>query len=176
MIIDDALRYMGVLQPTADDKENVKKAVKEIEAALQKNCVLKEVAVSDIDEVLIGNDILKHIEGCDRVILFLATLGMGVDRLIKKAQIESMARAVYIDAAASALLEDYCDSLCAEIAKSKIITDRFSPGYGDLPIEVQPKLLKAIGAEKIGVSCSKTFMMIPTKSVSALIGIRGEKA
>ena len=176
MIIDDALRYMGVLKPTTDDMENVEKAVKEAEGALQKKCIIKEVPVSDIGGILAGRDILKHIEGCGRVILFLATLGAGVDRLIKRAQIESMSRAVYIDAVASALLEEYCDSICYEISKTRIITDRFSPGYGDLPIEIQPELLDAIGAKKIGVSYAKSFMMIPTKSVSAIIGVKGEKA
>lgn len=176
MIIDDALRYMGVLKPTQADRENIEKALSEIKAVLQKNCIIRDVAVSETGNILTGNDILKHIKGCDRVILFLATLGGGVDRLIKRAQVDSMARAVYIDAAASALLEEYCDELCDEISKSKIITDRFSPGYGDLPIDIQPELLDALGAKKIGVSYAKSFMMIPSKSVSAIIGIRGEKA
>ena len=174
MITDDALRFMGVLDPSETDIENVKKAIIEVEANLQKRCILKEVSLSDISNILVGNDILKHLKGCKRAILFLATLGAGVDRLIKKAQIESMAHAVCVDAAASAYLEDYCDGICADIRKTKIITNRFSPGYGDLPIEIQPKLLEYIGAGKIGVSYAKSFMMIPTKSVSAIIGIRGE--
>ena len=176
MVIDDALRYMGVLKPTEDDKKNVQNAIKEIEIVAQKKCIIKEMPLYGARQILIGNDILKHIEGCDGVILFLATLGAGVDRLIKRAQIGSMAQAVYIDAAASALLEEYCDSLCREISETKIITDRFSPGYGDLPVEIQPKLLEALGAKKIGVSVAKSFMMVPTKSVSAIIGVKGDKA
>ena len=53
---------------------------------------------------------------------------------------------------------------------------RFSPGYGDLPLEVSDKLLDALNAKKeIGINMTKSFMLVPVKSVTAIIGISDRK-
>ena len=52
------------------------------------------------------------------------------------------------------------------------MTDRYSPGYGDLPLTLQPRLLALLDAErKIGLTLTDTCLMTPRKSVTALFGL-----
>lgn len=173
MLFEDTKRFMGAFGDSSrETAELVEKAVLKVrEASLpQKRITLID---SDNTELLCGEDIKRHLFGCSKAFVLLATLGSGVDLLIRRAQVQSMAEAVAIDAAASAYLEEYLDKVCAKLAESNLITTRFSPGYGDYPIEIQSKLLAFAGSDKIGISCSG-YMMIPTKSVSAIIGIKDE--
>ena len=51
----------------------------------------------------------KNLEGCEEAVLFAATLGTGVDFLLRRCSHVSMSRAVVLQAASSALLEAYCN-------------------------------------------------------------------
>lgn len=121
-----------------------------------------------------GFSIEKHLEGCSRVAVMGATLGAAVDDLIRKTQIVDMAMAVIIDCGASVLIEYVCDKF-EEHIKSQIsgyTTSRFSPGYGDYPLECQRDIVRCIdGQRKIGLFVTSDSLMIPRKSVTALIGI-----
>ncbi|MBR3258643.1 MAG: vitamin B12 dependent methionine synthase, partial [Eggerthellaceae bacterium] len=47
------------------------------------------------------------------------------------------------------------------------------PGYGDLPLEVQPDLLGLLDASRrLGITLSDSLLMSPTKSVTAIVGLR----
>lgn len=147
---------------------------------VEKNSVKRHRAVpfsvSKPPFTLIGEDIKKHLKGCKNGYLFVATLGSSIDALIKKTQLISMHDAVLIDAVASSFLESYCDEICRDLAKSKNLTTRFSPGYGDFPLEYQQDFAHILRMQKeIGVSLTESFLMIPTKSVTAIIGITEEK-
>ena len=49
---------------------------------------------------------------------------------------------------------------------------RFSPGYGDFPLECQPGLFRLLGVQRnIGVTLTDSLLMLPTKSVTAVIGL-----
>lgn len=92
----------------------------------------------------------RHLEGCTAVCLFAATLGPEVDRLLHRASVTDVSRAVMIQACAASLLEVYCDECCAAIAaqtaaEGLTLRPRFSPGYGDFPISCQRALLRALG-------------------------------
>ena len=118
----------------------------------------------------------KNLAGCDEVILMAATLGPDVDRLLRKYTLTSIAKAHCADAVATALIEAVCDDLNEDLraefaSKGKKLHPRFSPGYGDLPLEFQKELLGVLDAKKkIGLALTYSLMMVPTKSVSALIG------
>ncbi|MBR6187034.1 MAG: methionine synthase [Clostridia bacterium] len=107
--------------------------------------------------------------------LVLCTLGLGFDTALRSAQARDMARAVMLDACGSALVEAGCDQ--AEEALRSLfpgayLTDRFSPGYGDLPLNVQPGLLSALDAQRrLGVYVTDGCLMNPSKSVTAVIGL-----
>lgn len=122
-----------------------------------------------------GEAVRALLKDSDEVILMAATLGSGVERLIRRAQVSDMAEALLLDACGSAAIENVCDNLCANLAEAfrpRYLTDRFSPGYGDMPLEQQRELFRALDVtRRIGVSLTDSGLMLPQKSVTALIGV-----
>ena len=86
-----------------------------------------------------------------------------------------MARAAVLDACGSAWTEAACDAAEEEIRSrfpGMYLTDRFSPGYGDLPLSLQADFLRATDAgRKLGITANESFLMLPSKSVTAVIGL-----
>lgn len=127
-----------------------------------------------LDSFLTGKDIRRHLSGCSDCILLCATLGPQVDALIRRAQVGDMAQALWLDAAASAAIEEVCDGAQQQIALAlgQSLTARFSCGYGDLPLNAQGDFLRSLDAgRKIGLHLSSSGMLIPIKSVTAVAGI-----
>lgn len=121
-----------------------------------------------------GTAIRKHLEGCREMTVMAATLGADVDRMLRTAQIRDMADAFLLDCGASVLIEQVCDLLEKQIRQESdcFLTGRYSPGYGDLPIGTQGQLLEALDAgRKIGLTVNKNHIMIPRKSVTAILGM-----
>ncbi|MGI6161747.1 MAG: hypothetical protein ACOYJD_06925 [Christensenellales bacterium] len=121
-----------------------------------------------------GGDIVKHLDGCDKAIAFVATTGMEVEIQRKRAAVASPAQALVFDAIGTAAIECFCDALCELWQKEYslgFLRSRFSPGYGDLPLELQKSLLEFLCSRRIGVALSDALLMIPQKSVSAFVGI-----
>ena len=143
----------------------------ETEAAGESKLCLKDCTL-----VLTGNDIVKHLEGCGMAALIAATLGGGVDMLLRRLQVTSMPKALVADAMAGAMLEQVLNDIQAELAEklpNMRQTWRFSPGYGDLPLTVQPDFLKVVEAGKrIGLSVTEGNMLTPVKSVTAIVGLQ----
>ncbi len=127
---------------------------------------------------LAGKDIAEHLGGCEGAVLMCCTAGVGADRLIRSLQAEDMTKAVIADAFAGAAVEKICEAAeneAAERLSGKNFTWRFSPGYGDFPLETQPWLLAALNApQKIGVCATESLMLTPCKSVTAIIGVSDE--
>jgi len=122
-----------------------------------------------------GRDVPELLRDCDQVILMAATLGAEAETLLRRSQYRDMGDAVILDAAASAAIENVCDNLCGDLAQSfspRFLTDRFSPGYGDFPFAQQRQLFAALDVTRqIGVSLSESGLMLPQKSVTALLGV-----
>lgn len=122
----------------------------------------------------------KHLVGCSKAVLFCATLGAGVDRLISRYAVTNMSFTVILDAAASALLEAYCDKWQEDFEREQLVVLResfglrFSPGYGDWNIDVQPSILSLLDAKRIGICLTNGGMLAPTKSITAIAGILPE--
>ena len=169
----EALRYLGFRGRPADD-ETVQ-AVREIGAALEKSLRPKSVSrryavrVSEAAVELDGWHIesvklARHLRGAEAAYLFAATLG------------------VQADAVCSALIEDYCDEMQAQLAAAEAegglyLRPRFSPGYGDFALESQREIFSRLACEKrIGLTLTDTLMMVPFKSVTAVIGVTGTPA
>lgn len=126
-------------------------------------------------ELMHGNDIEKHLEGCEKAIVMCATLGAEIDKLIRISQIADMAKAVVIDSFASVAIEQVCskvDEQMAEKYPDYNMTFRFSPGYGDYPISLQKSFLTMLDAQrKIGLTTNDNYLLMPSKSVTAVIGL-----
>lgn len=135
------------------------------------------IRLRDSDMVLPGKDISEHLEGCEACVFLAATIGSEIDRLIRIRSVENMADAVILDACASVAIENVCDNMEryfeVQYLKEKLyITDRFSPGYGDFPIEMQKVFCDlTLSQKRIGVTCNASFMLTPSKSVTAVIGL-----
>ncbi len=127
-----------------------------------------------LNTILIGKDIEKLLENAPRVLLFGATLGLGIDRTLARLQISDMQNAVLFDALASTAIENVCNNFCSDLGPD--ITTRFSPGYGDLPFEIQRKIADRLQLDRnIGVTLTEGGVMIPQKSVTAILGLlKGE--
>ena len=127
--------------------------------------------------LLPGEDVHKHLTGCGQAILLAVTLGPGVDAQIRRAGVGDIAAGVASDALGSALAEQAADAAEAQLrqwaaTEGKYLTGRFSPGYGDWDIAVQPLMAAALDtARKAGLCVTDTNLMTPRKSVTALLGI-----
>ena len=112
----------------------------------------------------------RFLSGCDRAILFAATVGADADRLIARAGATSPARALLLDAFFTERIEALCDEFTAQYT---VPNRRFSPGYDDLPLEFQKAMFSLLDCpRKIGLTLSESLLMIPTKSVTAIIGLQ----
>lgn len=109
----------------------------------------------------------------DECILLCATLGVGVDMLVIKTAAQSPKDAFLIDALSDALIEALCDYAEEKVCAGLDTTGRFSPGYGDLELSLGREILTVTDAERmLGIKLTQNGMMVPKKSVNAIIAIR----
>lgn len=129
----------------------------------------------DCGLLLPGRDLAAHLRGCSRAALLAATLSAPVDALLRRAQAEDLAAAVALDCCATAAVEAVCDLAEAEIRvrfPGCSFPFRFSPGYGDLPIELQDPILRLLDApRRVGLCATDRHILTPRKSVTAVLGI-----
>ena len=183
---EEMLRYLGYKGQELDDAlmDSVSRcaalaeqAVSPRFAVVESSLCIKENGVGLDGIFLAGEDIRLHLGQAKAGILMGVTLGVQMERLIQYHRRRSMADAVMIDAAATALIETACDRVEEGLRafyqeKGLDVTDRFSCGYGDLPLETQPDIIRALDAPRaIGLTCSSSLILIPQKSVTAILGV-----
>jgi len=182
----EVFRYLGI-RGKADEKteelfyECEKLLLENINPRYIMSCfdieVSEKVSLLNTTMCLEGESIKAHLLECSRVVLFCVTLSASADLLIRQLQISDLAKGVIIDCCASASVEQFCDliqeKLISEyVGEGQYITSRFSPGYGDLSIEIQAEFLNLLDApRKIGLSASQNNILMPRKSVTAIVGI-----
>lgn len=114
----------------------------------------------------------RNLLGCSEAFVFAVTSGMGVDRLLMKLSLTSPAENFITDALSSAAVEAACDYADSHIKGNLKCKPRFSPGFADLSLDVQPLLISAVNAGKLlGITLSKAYLMSPVKTVTAIMGI-----
>lgn len=123
----------------------------------------------------------KHLAGCHAVYLVCGTIGAAFDALQRKTSAASPLDAFVLQAIGAAAIEAWMDETEAEIRRElkdgELLVDRYSPGYGDYPLVAQRRLLSLLDAPRnVGVSLTDTLMMVPSKSVSAVIGVKMEES
>ncbi|MDE6707257.1 MAG: methionine synthase [Oscillospiraceae bacterium] len=172
-----AFRYMG-FHGEPDEKFNklADTCEQKLLSAVKPRYCWQLFQKQDIKFLLLGQDIQKHLEYCEQVILFCATLSQSTDTCIRLVQTNDVLAGMMIDAMASAFTEQFCDSVESEILnhnfQHKYATWRFSAGYGDMPLSIQDDFLKLLHAQKrVGVCVTDSGLMIPRKSVTAIIGL-----
>lgn len=170
-------RYAGCVPETLP--EDTEKLIRETGPVNGRVC-WSEYALETAEDTLCfagirtdSSDLRKCLEGCSRVVLFAATAGFGIDRAIRKYERLSPASALLLQAYGAERAETVCDAFNDDM-KSLYgeLRPRFSPGYGDLPLELQKDIFDVLQPYKhIGVSLNDSMLMLPTKSVTAIIGI-----
>ena len=117
------------------------------------------------------------LRGCDRAVVFAATVGLELDRLIARYGRISPARGLMMQALGAERIEALCDAFCAWLAEESApltLRQRFSPGYGDLPLTAQRAMFDALQCHRrIGLYLNESLLMSPTKSVTAIVGVGG---
>lgn len=175
------LGYRGQTYP-AKLKDQIERCEKEVLAAASPRLIWRKLPTGSADFAALsleGNDIHELLKDCAEAVLMAVTLGQEIDRQLAKSSVSNMADAVIMDACASAAIENVADNFEVDLRKETeasglYLTDRFSPGYGDLPLTAQKKLCAALDTErKIGLTLSPALLMMPGKSVTAILGISG---
>ncbi len=129
-------------------------------------------AGTELDSV----DLSRNLAGCNRVVLFAATIGPQVDALIRRTQLGGKAESAVMQAAGAMFIESFVDVLndklkADEAAAGHKTHPRYSPGYGDVPLSVQRLFFSHLPCSRIGLTLMDTLIMAPEKSVTAFIGI-----
>lgn len=179
--IKEVRRYLGMSKSDALDSE-IEACAKRLEAAASlrstHTCgeiIRRDASIEICGIKMTGDAIAKHLQNCREAYLFAATLGIEADRLIYRLSLTDMSASLITDACATALLEQFADDECSELGDN--LTSRFSAGYGDLPLELQPQFVAALNAPKrIGVTVTDGLMLAPTKSITAVLGILNDNA
>jgi len=116
----------------------------------------------------------RHLEGCTDMLLFAATAGLSYDRLTARYAYLSPTKALLFQAIGAARIEAVCDAFCTDMAQElgRPLRKRYSPGYADLPLSTQREILTALDcSRKIGLTLNESMLMVPTKSVTAIVGL-----
>ena len=119
----------------------------------------------------------KHLSGCHAVYLVCTTIGARFDALQRRTAATSPSDAFVLQAIGAAAIEAWTDETELEIRRElqdgETLVARYSPGYGDYTLEAQRTLLSLLDApRKVGVSLTDSLLMVPSKSVSAIIGVK----
>lgn len=179
----EILRYAGVRVESAEMNTLLDDCLEEISGKLSyKVCYCEFSVKTDNEKLDLGfattysASLSKRLCNCEKIILFCATVGLEMDRIIAKYSSISPVRSVVMQAIGSERVEALCDEFCAEISKGLDegfkCQPRFSPGYGDLPLQLQREIFNVLKPQRnIGVVLNENMFMLPSKSVTAIIGI-----
>lgn len=141
------------------------------------------------DDTLILNDdisfkssgLIHAVRKCQKVIVFLVTIGKGLDLKINNLMSQKrLTEAYLLDSIGSVAVEEAASGLQRIIDEDlqnhfKKTTLRFSPGYCDWKLEEQEKIFHILDTKLIGVKLSPSYLMSPRKSISGIFGIGDRK-
>lgn len=172
---EETIRYLGnqTVELNSTMESLLTECEKEILAVIKPRYLYK--LITPEANFLQGESIKEHLKGCEKAVIMCATAGVEVDSLIRRAQIGDMAKAIVLDTMGSVAVEQICnriDELVAQEFFDYYSTWRFSPGYGDYPIQLQKDFLQLLDApRKIGLCTNDSYILTPLKSVTAIVGL-----
>ena len=188
-------RYLGYRRttpPEADVSALMEKAASEMQAVMKAQSVFEvfDLTVGSIrpsdysttvslrfaDVTLQSRDLGRNLAGCSKVALLAATIGPQVDSLIRRHSSLNPVYASILQATGAMYIEELVDLINAEIKKiaeadGLKTRPRYSPGYGDVPLQVQKDFFRLLPCTRIGLTLMDTLIMAPEKSVTAFVGL-----
>ena len=180
----EILRYAGCRKPGPAELELLESCLQELGNRLRCQVCWDTFPASptadglDLGFVRTGSRALaRRLSGCRECVLFAATVGLELDRLIARYGAVSPARGLFFQAIGAERIEALCDTFCAQRAQElaqqgRGVTVRFSPGYGDVPLAMQTEIFRVLDcSRKIGLTLNESLLMSPSKSVTAIFGV-----
>ena len=177
-----AFRFMGCRDDSVN--EELDRLYDECVALVKKQADLRalwrksELRFSRDDEVefdfgkIRSASLFKNLYGCREAYVFVATAGIGIDRLLLRYRRTDPAKAMVLSAVGSSVIECWCDRVNEYLSAGIRTRPRFSPGYGGVELEHQRAVLDFVEAEKrLGITLNDSYFMVPVKSVTAFVGI-----
>ena len=183
--VKEILRYAGCREEREEISILLKECINEVKYKLSYKVCYRELPIKtdgnicDFEVFSVQSEKLaRNLKDCEKVILFAATVGVEIDRLIGKYGRLSPVKALLFQAIGAERIEALCDAFCADIKEEYNVglKPRFSPGYGDLSLSAQKDIFLVLDCERrIGLTLNSSLLMSPSKSVTAFVGLGGEE-
>ena len=168
---ETSLQESGKTVVDARTNQMIDRALREVEELAE----FKYVYVSfdyPQDFMLAHPAYMEYLHGSEGYLLCATTIGIAIDRRLKRLQMEDMAYAVVFDAAAGVWIERKADEYEKTLPYSSL-GFRFCPGYQGTPLEDNLQIASLVKANKIGISFLDSGLMIPMKSMTGIVRIGG---
>ena len=188
----ETARYLGYQKVSVHDEQTevlIKVAADELLEVIKPQAVYEQFdlsveydegagtgVVAFADVRIPSKDLARNLRECNKVVIFASTLGAQCDQEIRRAQIKAPVKAAVLQATGAMYIEKCVDLLNEKIriefeGQGLKVRPRFSPGYGDVSLEVQKDFFSLLPCQRIGLTLMDTLIMSPEKSVTAFIGI-----
>ena len=183
--VEETRRYAGLKKSASFDNKTIEEICEDALLYLDVRGIWeiydydseKNIVLSNPNFEVKGESIIKHLSGCEKVACMAVTIGEKIEQEItdefrKGGYVCSM----ILDAAATTAVEQAADAM-EKIISQNIEKNgykmrwRYSPGYGDWSLTEQKKFFKITNAKEIGMRLSPALMLMPRKSVTAIIGL-----
>ena len=189
----ETARYLGYQKVSVPEEQTetlIKNAASELLEVIKPQAVYEQFDLSvEYDEeagtgevtfadvCIPSKDLARNLRECNKVVIFASTLGAQCDQEIRRAQIKDPVKAAVLQATGAMYIEKCVDLLNEKIRiefeeQGYKVRPRFSPGYGDVSLEVQKNFFRLLPCQRIGLTLMDTLIMSPEKSVTAFIGIK----
>ncbi|WP_278689749.1 methionine synthase [Clostridium baratii] len=172
---NEVLRYLGYKGQKIEEELllKIRDTIEEGKKLFAPKIIYKEYPINILENgvevvgttlVLDGNDIKKLLIGSNRCILMAATIGNYIEKKIRLYERIDLTRGMILDSVSTTAVEDLCNKVCDLIEKDIIedfeeLTFRYSPGYGDLNLNIQKNFIEVLDAtRKIGVNVSEHML------------------
>lgn len=182
---EEIVHYLGCQEVDERTKGQILSAIEKIKRLAKPKIVYQIVDIHGCENALniplSGNDIEELLSTCDQAVFLAATLGSAIDVETKRLSIQDMGDMLVFDAVSNAGIEAVADTFQEELRQQflkegRYLSDRFSCGYGDLSISIQKQFCEALDTKrKIGLYVNASSLLMPLKSITAIIGISKEK-
>ena len=189
--IKEVQRYMGyrsISDITPEMQDKIAKAADQVSIQSHPRIIVKEYLIdvlersvvihADSEDITLESEALvRNLKDCCGALLLAATIGPSCDMLVRRASVTSAAEASIYQAAGAAAIEAFLDSENDRLkkeyeAKGFFLRPRFSPGYGDLKLDHQKDWFRLLDiSRQIGIELTDSLLMVPTKTVTAIIGV-----
>ena len=175
-----ALKQAGPLRIPEASQEKIQGIVEEAYTLIDPAVVFdtffegEELRDEVFRHISLGSEALSGLlAGSEAFTLMAATIGERLEERVDTLKEKDLGAAFILDAAGSEAAEqcaNFVTSVLREQAGKKDCAPgkRYSPGYGDWPLEATPRILEYIPGDKIGISLTPSGIMLPRKSITAV--------